>query len=164
MLKQAFRELSLAQEGDGDCDHPVYGCGERNCVCVDERNATRVCTQCGHVYELQELLVQVSLEHAAMSLSIPIRGPSAPYNRRYHWNERIAQRQATDPVVPRAVVDLLETHILKDPKYAKTDIRWLTQEDITSSLRAIKPNFIMLEDGTPYKLKNACEHWYFNYV
>jgi len=118
-------------------------CGEHDTCALDTKTGALVCTDCGCVVDEHYDWPENSYKTPSFAQYRRVQARNyIPYNRLYHFNERLAQRNAVDPQVPRKLILELGSHFAKkgmDP--ARLDSR-----DICSELRR-------------RNLKKYCEKW-----
>lgn len=98
----------------------------------DKRSGALICTGCGNVIDERYDWPESSYKARSFAqYQRTQRRTYIPYKRRYHFNERLAQRNAVDPRVPRKVLHELSTH------YGRLgiDTALLDSHDICTELR-----------------------------
>lgn len=90
-----------------DCPDCAYG--EDSPTVLDVRTGDVVCVGCGLLVGDERL----SLPQSVYSRGdcAPLRTVSGTYQRKYHLNERLAQRAGREPLVPQDVLDAVEDEL-----------------------------------------------------
>ncbi len=125
---------------------PCPLCHAVDASAVDDKDGSLVCTECGCVIDSQYEWCENSrkaLTHGKDRRGDQQQRSYIPYNRLYHFNERLAQRNAVEPRVPRRVINTLSSHYGK----LEIDTSVLDGAGICGELR---------QRGW----KRFCERWY----
>lgn len=88
-------------------------CRATDATAVDEKDGSLVCTECGCVIDAQYEWCENSRKahtHGKERRMQNMQRSYIPYNRLYHFNERLAQRNAVEPRVPRNVINAIGKH------------------------------------------------------
>lgn len=124
-----------------ETDYADYGdAGRQQLFVHNARDGSVCCTDCGCVVE-DERITDASLQNSKLFV-VRIK-KSASYRRKYHWSERLAQRNNKDPRVVDSVVSPVSQAILEDPR---KDPDTLGCTDVCAILRSVG-------------LKKHCERW-----
>lgn len=113
-------------------DRQCTQCIEEDTCAWDKRNGELICIGCGLVLDDRYDWPENSYKSRSFAqFQRAQRRTYIPYKRRYHFNERLAQRNAVDPRVPRRIL-----HELSAFYGAKgTDTAKLDSHDLCTELR-----------------------------